>query len=106
MSKLVQQLRDKETEAKSIFAAMTSGDFTDEKVSAMQEKFDGLIEETVKIKENIEREQKLAQFVHQRTGTRRATRRDHLRQRQPSRVQVFGRGVHRVEGIQRFTEGR
>lgn len=59
MSKLVQTLRDKETEAKSIFDAMTSGDFTEEKVQAMQEKFDGLILETEELKKNIEREQKL-----------------------------------------------
>jgi HK97 family phage major capsid protein len=61
MSKLVQTLRDKETEAESIFAAMTSGDFTDEKVTAMQEKFDALLVETEELKANIAREQKLAE---------------------------------------------
>lgn len=60
MSKLVQELRDTETEAKSIFAAMTSGDFTDEKTQALQEKFDELIEKSEALKENIDREQKLA----------------------------------------------
>lgn len=61
MSKLVQKLRDTETEAKSIFAAMTSGDFTEEKTQTMQAKFDELMAETVELKANIEREQKLAE---------------------------------------------
>jgi HK97 family phage major capsid protein len=60
-SKLVKQLHDKETEAKSIFEAMTSGDFTDEKTQAMQAKFDELMVEIDALKENIEREKKLAE---------------------------------------------
>lgn len=61
MSKLVQKLRDTETEAKSIFEAMTSGDFTEEKTQAMQAKFDELIAQTETLKADIEREQKLAE---------------------------------------------
>jgi HK97 family phage major capsid protein len=59
MSKLVQTLREKQTEADSIFAAMTTGDFKEEKTQAMQAKFDELILETDELKANIEREKKL-----------------------------------------------
>lgn len=63
MSKLVQKLRDTETEAKSIFAAMTSGDFTEEKTQTMQAKFDELMALTETLKADIEREQKLAEVA-------------------------------------------
>jgi HK97 family phage major capsid protein len=60
MSKLLQTLRDKETEAKSLLAAISTGEFKEEKSQAMQATFDALVEEMEELKQNIEREQKLA----------------------------------------------